>query len=109
MSDKPVRLLAAAQRELRQTTAWYRDEATEALALRWADAVTLAIRHIRSNPRTGSSRYALDLNLPGLRFWPITGFPYLIFYIERETQVDVWRVLHMQRDIPARMTGVEKA
>ena len=107
MSDKPVRLLVAAQNELRQITAWYRDEAGEALALRWTDAVSSALRHIRAIPRTGSSRYALGLNLRGLRFWPISGFPYLIFYIERETQIDVWRVLHTQRDIPARMAGVE--
>jgi toxin ParE1/3/4 len=24
----------------------------------------------------------------------------LVFYIERDDQVDVWRVLHAQRDIP---------
>jgi plasmid stabilization system protein ParE len=29
------------------------------------------------------------------------GFPYLIFYVERESELDVWRMLHGQRDIPA--------
>lgn len=33
----------------------------------------------------------MPLKLEGLRLWPVNGFPYLIFYIERETQVDVWR------------------
>ena len=28
-------------------------------------------------------------------------YPYLIFYIERDGHVDVWRVLHALRDIPA--------
>ncbi len=28
-------------------------------------------------------------------------FPYLLFYLERETSVDVWRLLHTSRDIPA--------
>lgn len=29
----------------------------------------------------------------------IKDYPYVIFYIEREDCVDVWRVLHRQRDI----------
>jgi hypothetical protein len=33
--------------------------------------------------------------------WPIRRFPYLIFYIEQPDALDVWRVLHGQRDIPA--------
>ena len=46
----------------------------------------------------------LDLNLPGLRTWPLTKYPYLIFYIELDQQIDVWRVLHMATDIPNWMT-----
>lgn len=46
-------------------------------------------------------RYATRTNTPGLRFWQVKRFPYLIFYVEREDHVDVWRVLHGQRDIPA--------
>ncbi|MCY3505287.1 MAG: type II toxin-antitoxin system RelE/ParE family toxin, partial [Chloroflexi bacterium] len=30
----------------------------------------------------------------------VTGFPYMVFYVEREADVDVWRVLHAARDIP---------
>jgi toxin ParE1/3/4 len=43
------------------------------------------------------------LNLPGLRSWPLTRYPYLVFYVERSDHVDVWRVLHGQRDIPGWM------
>ena len=56
---------------------------------------------------TGASRSAIALNLGGLRFWPVQGFPYLVFYVERETQVDVWRVLQAQRDVPAWMVEGE--
>jgi toxin ParE1/3/4 len=28
-------------------------------------------------------------------------YPYLVFYVERDDHIDVWRVLHGQRDIPA--------
>lgn len=44
---------------------------------------------------------ATGLNIPGLRFWPLTRFPYLVFYVERDDHIDIWRVLHEQRDIPA--------
>ena len=47
-------------------------------------------------PATSADRLAIET---GLRFWRLTRFPYLIFYVERE-DVDIWRVLHEQRDIP---------
>jgi toxin ParE1/3/4 len=40
------------------------------------------------------------LGLADLRCWPIDRYPYLVFYVERDDHVDVWRVLHQQRDIP---------
>ena len=40
-----------------------------------------------------------------LRFRPVGKFPYLIFYVETEADIDVWRVLHGARDIPAWMQG----
>jgi toxin ParE1/3/4 len=36
-----------------------------------------------------------------LRFWGCKRFPYLVFYFESKDQIDVWRVLHDGRDIPA--------
>ena len=30
-------------------------------------------------------------------------YPYLVFYVHGEAYIDVWRVLHAGRDIPARM------
>lgn len=29
--------------------------------------------------------------------------PYLVYYVEREDHVDVWRVLRSRRDVPAGM------
>jgi toxin ParE1/3/4 len=59
--------------------------------------------HIIEYPANGSPRYAHELNLPGLRFWPITKYPHLVFYIEQSQHIDVWRVLHGERDIPVLM------
>jgi nucleoside-diphosphate-sugar epimerase len=41
--------------------------------------------------------------LDDLRAWPLRRYPYLVFYVERQDLLDVWRVLHAQRDIPAWM------
>ena len=61
----------------------------------------LDVGHIQRHPATGSPRYAHELNLPGLRFWSLKRFSYLVFYMEGPEVVDVWRVLHSRRDIPA--------
>jgi DNA polymerase-3 subunit epsilon len=51
--------------------------------------------------------YAHELNLSGLRFWPLARYPHLVFYVERPQHIEVWRVLHGQRDIPAWMQQPE--
>lgn len=59
-----------------------------------------AYSHIRRHPGTGSPRYAHELNIPGVRFWPCSRYPYLVFYLEHTERIEVWRVLHGERDIP---------
>ena len=46
---------------------------------------------------------AHELNLPGLRTWSLTRYPHLVFYVVHPDHIDVWRVLHGQRDIPVWM------
>ena len=81
----------------------YLQEATDKTALRFVDALERAYTHIARHPSSGSPRYAHTLGLEGLRFWPLGRFPYLVFYVECDEHIDVWRVLHVQRDIPAWM------
>ena len=71
------------------------------------DALEQAFRRIAQHPAVGSPRYAFELRLEGLRAWPLRRYPYLVFYVEREDHLDVWRVLHAQRDIPAWMQEPE--
>ncbi len=42
-----------------------------------------------------------EQDLPGLRCWRLETVPYLVFYLDSGETVDVWRVLHAHRDIPA--------
>ncbi len=72
-------------------------------ALGFIDALERGYTHIGRHPGTGSPRHGHELDLPGLRAWALSSYPYLVFYIERPDHIDVWRVLHGQRDIPAWM------
>jgi len=89
-----------AQLDVMQAADYYFDEGGAELELRFIDAVSAAIARIGAQPGIGSPRYSAQLSFDGLRSWPVKRFPYLIFYVEREDQVDVLRVLHGQRDLP---------
>jgi toxin ParE1/3/4 len=51
-------------------------------------------------PSAGSPRYGLELELPELPTHMLKRYPYIVFYVERDDHIDLWRVLHAQRDIP---------
>lgn len=65
-----------------------------------------AMRRIAERPATGSPRYAHVLK--GVRFWPLRRFRYLVFYLQRSAYVDVIRVLHGSRDLPAALQSERK-
>jgi toxin ParE1/3/4 len=103
VKTKPVVPREQARQDVEDAVAHYLAEGAEAAALGLIDALEKAYSHISRHPATGSPRYAHELNLPGLRSWPLTRYPYLVFYVEHSGHVDVWRVLHRRRDIPAWM------
>lgn len=103
MKAKPVVARERANRDIDEAIAWYLGEHAAHAASGFIDAIEWAFAHVSRFPSAGSPRYALELNLPGLRSWPVPGYPWLVFYVEREDHIDIWRVLHSQRDIPAWM------
>ena len=72
-------------------------EATAKVALGFVDELEKACVHIARQPASGSPRYAhplgLGLGLADLRFRPLGRYPHLIFYVECDEHIDVWRVL----------------
>jgi len=108
MKAKPVIPREQAHRDVEDAVAHYLAEDAESAALGFIDALEKAYSHIGRHPATGSPRYAHELNLPGLRSRPLTRYPYLVFFVEHPDHVDVWRVLHGQRDIPAWMQEPDK-
>ena len=73
------------------------------VALGFVDELEQVFAHLGERPGTGSTRWAHELSLPGLRSWALRVHPYVVFYLEREDQIDVWRVLHGRRDVPPKL------
>jgi toxin ParE1/3/4 len=79
----------------------YLREADNAVALRFADALEQAMRHIAEHPESGSPRLEKETGIKGLRVWPVKGFSYVILYRVMAGKVTFARVLRTSRDIPA--------
>jgi toxin ParE1/3/4 len=102
---KPVRLRRRAADDVEAAISRYLDEAGPEIAGRFIDAVERGLQRIGRRPHSGSLRFAYELDLPELRVWPLARFPYLVFYVERQHEIDVWRVLHSRRDLPVPLVG----
>ena len=103
MKPKAVIPRKRALRDVDEAIKHYLGEGAPQAALGFIEALQRAYAHIARNPGLGSSTYAVELNLPGLCFWRLRTYPYLIVYVERADHIDVWCVLHGERDIPTGM------
>ena len=101
LAAKPVQFRDLATLDLESASSYYVSEADVATAIRFVDAVEATARRIGRNPRLGSLRFAYELSVPDLRVVAVGKFAYLLFCLERESHVEVWRLLHTSRDIPA--------
>lgn len=99
MKVKPVVPREQAIRDTDEAIAHYLGEDAEQAAFDFIGALEGGYAHIGRHPGTGSPRYAHELDLPGLRAWKLTRYPHWVFYVEQSHHIDVWRVLHGQRDI----------
>ena len=105
MTPKPVVPREQANRDAEEAVVYYLGQGSTKAALAFVNALENAYAHLGRHPLSGSPRYAHELNLPDLRAWPVKGYPRLVFYVDRERYVEVWRVLHAERDIPAWLRG----
>ncbi|TAN49353.1 MAG: type II toxin-antitoxin system RelE/ParE family toxin [Methylococcaceae bacterium] len=98
---KPIRVRPLADIEM-DAHADYIARDNLGAALRFLDAAQAAFDQISDHPSIGSRRYAYSPLLEDLRVWAVPDFEnYLVFYLERSDHVDVLRILHAARDIPA--------
>jgi toxin ParE1/3/4 len=80
VADKRIVRRAAADGDIETVIDHYLAAAGTGVALSFVDALEAAFLHLSRHPATGSPKYAVALNLPGLRSWPLGRFPYLVFY-----------------------------
>jgi toxin ParE1/3/4 len=104
VAKRTVRFRARAAADVDAAVDYYRDDVGEAVALEFVDAVEQCVRRIRSSPQLGSLRFSYEVDIPELRVVATQRFPYLIFYIPSVDTIDIWRVRHSRRDLPATLT-----
>ena len=107
MARKLVIASGQALRDIDDAIDHYLSEAGVEVAQRFVDAVEAAFDLIGRQPVIGSPRYAHELQIPELRSWALSDFPHLLIYVVADDGVDVLRVLHGARDIPATLVGTE--
>ena len=108
MNPKPIVLRDRALLDFAQVVRYYSSDVSPSVARSFVAALQEGFQHLSQFPASGSTRYALESNLPELRSWPVRGFPYLVLYADSELSVDIYRVLHTSRDIPAGLSeGME--
>ncbi|AIS13695.1 plasmid stabilization protein [Pseudomonas chlororaphis subsp. aurantiaca] len=95
---------ALANQDVEDAVDYYLAQQAEQAALGFIDDLQAAYAHIAWHPASGLSRYTHELDLPGLLYWPLSRYPFLVFYARHDDHIDVWRVLHAMRDIPASLT-----
>ncbi len=95
---KPVRLRPRARQDRRDEIRYYRDEAGAKVAAKLVRALQRGLDAIHENPAIGSLTLGRELGIDGLRTWLIKGFPLTFWYFERETHIDVARLVGQRQD-----------
>ena len=98
---KPAVLRPLAEQDLVRITRWYTEQGGSRLGGRAFDAARKALARIEQMPALGSPRIGERSNLPGLRHWGAEKFPMRWCYFERDTHLDVVRLLADRQDIAA--------
>ncbi|MGH6786676.1 MAG: type II toxin-antitoxin system RelE/ParE family toxin [Novosphingobium sp.] len=107
MTGKPIVPRQRARDDTDSAIDHYLSEAGADVALGFVDALEQAYGSIAEAPATGSPRWGHELKLPGLRSRRLKVYPWLVFYFEQMGHIDVWRILHAKRDIPAWLADPE--
>ncbi|OYQ80783.1 plasmid stabilization protein [Ignatzschineria sp. F8392] len=102
MTNRQITKSILAEQDIENALLYYMEESAR-LALSFIDDLEKSIQHIGEHPSSGSTRYAYELEIPNLRSWQLQRFPYLIFYMEEDNSIHVWRILHAHSDLPGWM------
>jgi toxin ParE1/3/4 len=88
---------------------YYEQTSSEQIALGFINALDQAFSQLGRYPQMGSPRPEYDLELDGIRSWPLKKFPHLIYYEIQSNHIELWRILHPKRDIPQTMLHSQRS
>jgi toxin ParE1/3/4 len=81
------------------------EQAGEATAIRFIDAVEHTLKELALAPHQGSHKRFSDPALTEIRSWWVKGFPnHIIYYRPLPSGINVFAVWHGSRDIERRLT-----
>jgi len=107
VKTKPIVPRVIAEADLDRAFHHYLNTAGPKVAERFATEFEQILRLISRFPALGSPRYAFERGVAEIRYWPLKKFPYMIFYLEQERHIDVWRVLHSHMDIAEQLRDLD--
>ncbi|MFZ4710247.1 MAG: type II toxin-antitoxin system RelE/ParE family toxin [Zwartia sp.] len=88
---------------------YYEQTSSEQVALGFINALDQAFSQLSRYPHMGSPRPEYDLELDGIRSWPLKKFPHLIYYEIQTDHIELWRILHPKRDIVQTMLPSQRS
>ena len=95
---KPYALRPQAREDRRNEVRYYRREAGAKVAANLIEALERALRELELQPAIGSLALGQVIGLAGMRTWRVDGFALTFWYFERETHVDIARLVGQRQD-----------
>jgi toxin ParE1/3/4 len=102
---KQARLRPQAQADLVRDVHYYEEQGGAELADRFFLAACAALPAIQQMPGMGSPHLGLLCDVPGLRTWPVKGFPVMWFYFDNDDHLDIVRLLGERQDLLSILTS----
>ena len=97
---RAIRVRPAAERDIDEQAEYLAVHGDVEMALRFYRAAEETLRLLSERPRIGSGIRFRSRFLPGIRWFPLKGFPkHLVFYLPVEHGIEIIRVLHGARDL----------
>ena len=104
---KPAALRPLAGEDLVERAQYYEETGGGELGRRFFASATDALRSAESMPGIGSPAIGELIQVPGLRRVGVAGFPCGWFYLERESHLDVVRLLADRQDLEGLLGGMD--
>lgn len=102
MAVGPVRKSSRAKLDLMDCAAYLAERGSLRVALRFLECAEATFRTLAEHPGFGRVRQFGSPELAGLRSFRVQDFEsYLVFYLPRESCIEVVRVLHGAQDLEA--------